>query len=768
MTRRHAETTNRAQSLPLLVGLAVVGIQSLAAEGVNSTRKKGAPSRDEASAGQQEYRRRGGVCMNSRVYAPAKKEARLPRDIGRIPVINPRIRSRHGKILCYAVAGDTLWAADDESLYEVSCTGTKLTKRFGWSDGLPDEAIQSIAPAGEHVWLATLAGLARLDSRSGTVRTVPGIKFTIAHLALGPDCVWLVSDAGAYRLARNQEKWEKLPEFPGRKRLASVVRAGFWWFRWRDKEVRPLGPVFANEHGLYVLHETQLWHYDLRTGKWLSIAKQAWQVVPQDRNIWVMCTDGVLCYSPEGGEARKIEYGKGPAAGRATAMTATGRALYLASYGITNMKSRKFTGFKGGGISRLDLATRKWQITNEIDGIPVHFADALIADGEEVWASVMLYDKAEHRSAHPGMAHVKRWMPHPNGIGLAHYRHGKWTMIQFPGLRTEKRWIGPQGNKLYLDSMGPQNIQMLCCTEGRVWGVYKMFPEHWFGGYYISAGCLARRHGDRWRKAFNVQTRDLELLGEHPALLGLSRSHGEVYLAEGHFSILGLENVGDRCWVISQGGVYAQDAHTGRFGAVVSENDLVYFRATAAAPGKDAVWFGGDGGTISRLDRTTGWLELVGVVPGREITAIAFDPSRASGSFKTPNDQGRVLVRTAKTRVTLPFSMRSAKRLPDADTLVFDGKKWRTGSQDVRPVETRFSCKYAGPHRDKGKYQPNYLYRAGQKIAFLRGVFRPNVLCEDPVGKKLWLATYSGPASIPLPTAASEFKVTNTGKEQHP
>ena len=65
MTRRHTGTTNRAQSLPLLVGLAVVGVQSLAGEAVNSTRKEGIPSRGEASAGQQEYRRRGGVCMNS-------------------------------------------------------------------------------------------------------------------------------------------------------------------------------------------------------------------------------------------------------------------------------------------------------------------------------------------------------------------------------------------------------------------------------------------------------------------------------------------------------------------------------------------------------------------------------------------------------------------------------------------------------------------------------------------------------------------------------
>ena len=46
--------------------------------------------------------------------------------------------------------------------------------------------------------------------------------------------------------------------------------------------------------------------------------------------------------------------------------------------------------------------------------------------------------------------------------------------------------------------------------------------------------------------------------------------------------------------------------------------------------------------------------------------------------------------------------------------------------------------------------QENYLDRDEAPVAFLRGVFRPQVLCEDPAGGMLWLASYAGIASVPL------------------
>ena len=121
------------------------------------------------------------------------------------------------------------------------------------------------------------------------------------------------------------------------------------------------------------------------------------------------------------------------------------------------------------------------------------------------------------------MAHVKRWVPQPSGIGLARYSDGTWSIIERRNLKTDQRWMGPHGTKVHLDVTGPQNIQMMCAVDGRLWGVYKMYPEKWYGCYYITAGCLAVKSDDRWEGRFDIQTKELNLLGEHPP-----RDGGEV------------------------------------------------------------------------------------------------------------------------------------------------------------------------------------------------------------------------------------------------
>ncbi|KPJ53268.1 MAG: hypothetical protein AMS16_05440, partial [Planctomycetes bacterium DG_58] len=213
---------------------------------------------------------------------------------------------------------------------------------------------------------------------------------------------------------------------------------------------------------------------------------------------------------------------------------------------------------------------------------------------------------------------------------------------------------------------------------------------------------------------------------------------------EGHLRIFAMVRVGTRCWVVSQSGLYVHDPQTDRFVSVVRAKDRLYFRATAAVAGTDAVWFGGDGGTVSRLDRKTGRLELMGVIPGRKVSAVALDKN------------GRVLVATGYTRVALPFSMRSVLRLPAADALAFDGKAWLTVRDEVRPAPMPFRCGYQGDNMNRVKHQLNYLVRDGKRLSFLQGVFRPKVLCEDPVDGKLWLATWAGAVSIPLPRPAAD------------
>jgi len=683
------------------------------------------PPPPEVKAAMEELWRRGR-CLLSSVHKPAARESAVPEDIGHTQVLDPRLYARRAALLCYALHGQTIWAADDQSLYQVDGKAGKLIRRFGPPNGLPNVPIQAIAPAGDALWLATRSGLARVDPKTGRIAPLPDIRFKLARLAAGPSGLWLVSDAGAYRLAPGQSRWRRLPDFPGQEQLAKITRRGFWSALWRNRRLATIPSMFATDDGLYVVCLKRLLRYHPAGNEWLQISDQAWQAIPQARAVWALTTSGAVRYDPAAGRTEQFQSGQGPAAGRPITAAATDRAFFMASQPDYDDKAKRFVG---GGISRLDLTTGTWTITETVDGADIRFVSALLADGDQVWAACTLYDRAVELGAHPGMAHVKRWRPHPSGLGLLRCSGGRYTLIKGERLETEKRWVMGQKDTVKPDCVGPESIESLCRCGTRAWGVYRMVPEQYYAGYYISAGCLAVRSEDEWQKRFDTRTSELDLGGEQPELMLISHSHGDrIVLAEGHPVVLGIEQVAGRAWAVCESGLFVHDPQSDRFTPVVQEEFRLYWRATAAAAGKGEVWFGGDGGTISRLDRDSGCLELVGVVPGRKIVAIRVE-------------QNRVAVRTAKTTVTLPVSLRSAPRLPEADSLVFDGKTWSAASARVEPAGSSLSC------REKS----SYLYRGDRQIAFLKGVFRPTVLCEDSSGNKLWLATYHGVASIPLP-----------------
>ncbi|MGB2821562.1 MAG: hypothetical protein WBF17_11310, partial [Phycisphaerae bacterium] len=83
---------------------------------------------------------------------------------------------------------------------------------------------------------------------------------------------------------------------------------------------------------------------------------------------------------------------------------------------------------------------------------------------------------------------------------------------------------------------------------------------------------------------------------------------------------------------------------------------------------------------------------------------------------------------------------------PEGDVLEFDGRRWTAGAGQVAPKPLPYTF----------KSRSNYLYKADKRVAFLKGVFRPIVLCEDRVGGKLWVGTYAGVASVPLSPQGAE------------
>jgi outer membrane protein assembly factor BamB len=680
----------------------------------------------------EEFWRRG-FCQLSSIHQPAEKQAVVPREVGGVPVLEPRLIGRTGQVSCYASDGDMLWAADDQSLYQIDAAGGKLLCRYDRTAGLPDSAIESISVCGGDVLLCTRAGLACLDGKTGKIAVVEGPTVTMGRLAVCGRQAWLIGDGGAY-LRDASGTWRRLAEFPGQKELAALTAKGCW-FGLRSARLASAIPwVHADKHGLCAVVFDKLVHCDAAGGGWHQAGGQVWQAAAgQDGAVWALATAGLVRYDPGAGRADTYAAGKGLAAGRPVALVAMPGGCMVASEPDYDPKARQFVG---GGISRFNAASGAWTVTDSVDGRDVRFVTALCVDGARAAASCVLYDRAVEMGAHPGMAHVKRWRPHTVGLGFLHWDGGKWGLVAREGLKTERRWVLGQKGKSDLERIGPESVDSLCCLDGRAWAVYRMVGEVSYAGYFVSAGCIAANSpAGQWRGVFETRTDQLGLAGEQPELLLISLSHGDtVVLGESQPTVLDIVWAGGRTWAVCQSGLYSHDVAADRFTPIVEEPVRLYWRATAAAADKDGVWFGGDSGTVSRLDRATGRLELVGVAPGRKITAMSAS-------------DGALSVRTARADVVLPAGLASARRLPEGDRLVYDGREWSasaaggtSGSPASAPLDYR--C------QDKS----NYLYRGQAKVGFLKGPFQPQVLCQDAIGGKLWLACYSGVAWVPLPT----------------
>lgn len=674
---------------------------------------------------------RRGRCLLSHVHKPAGRESTVPSDVGSLPVLRPRLLGRRGELLCYAVDAATLWTADDQSLHQIDAAGGKLIKTFTRADGLPDSAIESIVPTRGAVYLVTRTGLAVLDRKSGRIAAGPDIRFAVGRLAVHGEEVWLVSDAGCRRLAAGGKTWRKVPDPPQWSKFAQTVRRGFWIGKRRSR-LRTLLPwSAANEDGLYVISLGQLLHFSPSRNQWRQVGRSAWQAMLHGRKLWAMTTTGLLSYDPASGETRQYRTGGDLAAGRPIAMAATGEAVFLATQPDYKADKRRFVG---GGISRLDLETGKVTTTETVDGLDMRFVSTLRADGRRLWASCLVYDGVVHLSAHPGMAHVKRWKPKFKGLALLTLDAGKWTVVQLPEFPTEKRWVMGQRGKVEPGKIAPGSIESLFPCGDRLWGALRMFPRKYYSGYFVSAGCLARRTDGKWVGRAETRTKELDLVGEYPEVMLISHSHGvRIVLADGQPIVLGVEPIAGRTWAVCQSGAFVLDTAGKRFTPVVRQADRLYWRATAAVAARDAVWFGGDSGTISRLDRATGRLAIVGVAGGRKIDAMGFR-------------DGRLVVRGTKTAVSLPPTVASATALPDADCLTLDIEaKTRT----FKPARVTL------PAADTGlSFRPksNYLYKGDRRIAFVASIYRPKILCRDPNADRLWLTTYSGVAWVRLPS----------------
>jgi hypothetical protein len=716
--------------------LAVVLAASLAAAGAS---EKPTPAE---KAGMDEYWRHAPRygCLCCSVYIPGPKAAAVPSSIGSLPVLQARVYETRGRLACFAAGGKYLFAADDQAVYRIDAARRALAGTYRVTDGLPDSPVRQLAPDGKWVWIVARGRIARLDIPAGRIERPKHPRFAVGRMAAGPAGTFLVTEKGAYRWDAAGGSFQPLGAYPGQSHVARAVERGFWHVQWHNHVSSLLRGVLVGRRELYVLAGNTLSRFTLGGG-WSELARDAWRIVLDEPNLWALTTAGLLHHDCRSRKVARIAGGGESASGKPVDLAVAGGAAYLTVEPRFDTREKRY---RGGGIGRFDPATGKLMTVGQVGGVGVAFPTVAAADGSDLLVGVRLVGKVEHRSLHPGMANVREYVPKITGLAVAvRPTSGDWQLLRLKGIDGRPCWVMGQQRRFRQDRVRPQHISHLLACGDRLWAVLRNFPENYYGGYHPSVQCIARRTEAGWAAvAERPRVESIGLAGDRPGILCLTATHRKpIVLGHGFLGVLGLLRAADTVWVVHEGGVYAYDPARDEFQAVLTEGFRAYWQVTAGACDSSCVYFGTDAGTITRYDRQAGRFHLLGVVRGRKISRMRID-------------KGKLFVRTERPKVkaTLPAGLSELAELPAADVLCCDGGSWSPAqAKDMPPTpaaryefqrERHWASNYlAGPAPGDGR---------PKRLAYLKSVFQPKVLCEDGPGV-LWLSVWGGVARLELP-----------------
>jgi len=488
----------------------------------------------------------------------------------------------------------------------------------------------------------------------------------------------------------------------------------------------------------------------LAGASWKEVASDAWTMEPDGDRLWVLTSKGVDCYDGADGGVKQYTSEDGLAAGRHKFLAVTDKTVWLA----TDPKADEQTSsYVGGGLSRFDRAARRWSNLTAINDLPVTQITCLMSHNEEVWVASVVFDKLLTLSAHPGMMHCKRLVPHATGLALHRYVPDKdeWETIKCDLPQGQERYILGQKGSVRRGRLVPKLITGLACTPTRICCTFEMLPGDFYGGYCHSIGLFAERPSptEPWMPRLRDLTRETGLEGEQPELLLVSESHGKaVVFAEGQPRALHLAVHAGRLWALSETTLACAGDDGAKWQKVLETSDRFYWEASAAVADQRYFWVGGDGGTVSRLDKGSLECEIVGWLRGRKITGLSLD------------EQGKLWVQSAETKAVMPAYLKGLPEVSSSGLAVYDGKSWKEAEPGERPPASKtgrreWYCRTEGDRR----HRFNVLYTreaaadggGERRHAYLRGVFKPQVLCQDEEGKVLWLKIYEGILRINLP-----------------
>lgn len=687
----------------------------------------------EMAAAHEQWRR---MKCNYCAVAPALVNSTVPRDLRGAKAIDGRPFAFKRQICAWARDKRFLWAATGNQIFQIDLAAKRLARSYTGKDGLPDQAVYHLLSDGKTLWVAYRGGVAALTIGQARVVDLPALKCNFARFVAGEDAVWAITDAGTFRLKSADDTPATSPALPTAKRITSSVVKGIWLPHWRRKTAHLLYAPACVGSRIYVGSYGDI--YELAEGKWSRLAENSWGLAATTARVWFLCRDGVGEYEPE---TRKLTVHGAPAIpkGRCRRILATDSAVWVAVEPRGTPKDSS-----GGGLARLDLASRKWQTWSEINGRRVDRVTCLEQSYGALWA---LNVEGQHKvkPAHPGMTYVRRKMFTATGLCLHRFgaKDKKWETVSL-GLPTfEKRLIIGQDGARAHDVVVPQIAEDISVGPSRVFGTLRLFPKKYFCGYYPCVEQLAvRGAGGAWAKRFEHRPADLGLQGEQPLVLNISNTGRMVLEAVGHDNVLEVFEHRKEHWAVTEGRVSWFDGAAGRWRPVLEPEFRFYWRATAALDDGRSLYVGSDRGLVSRLDFQTGQFELLTCLNQRSISRIVKD------------NAGNILVASRPSPLgILPVQLRGKLKAVDWTTAQFDGKKWSEADPKAlpRPALRAWSVRRAGKrwrrHR-MDKSRGNFLWGPGPRAPtprlYVKGVFYPKFLCASPDGDRLWLSTYSG------------------------
>jgi len=718
---------------------------------------------ERVTAGHEYWRRMRCIAC---VVLPATRNAAVPADLhGAVPVTGRHFSFKR-KLTAWTRDTRFLWVAEDNAILQIGLAERKVLRSFGKKDGLPDALVYQLLSDGKTLWVVHRGGVAALEIGGGRVADIPQARARFARACGGSGGAWVIADTGTFRLKSPGEAPVAHPAIPTAERVRKVVGDGIWEAHWARRTAHLLAAPTCIGERLYVASYGDL--YELAGDTWEKIADGGWEPSARKGKLWFVDSKGLKEYDPGTRKTTAWDPPE-PVQGRCARLVVTDAAAWLVTEPSAAAGGRPSDGHPsdglppvGGGLARFGLADRTWKAWPRINGVPAQSVACLAAQDDAVWA-VTMNGQFRSKSAHPGMTTTSRQEFVASGFALHCYteKAGKWDSFPLTLAEMESRLICGQDGKSSMDAIAPQFIEDLSVGATRVFGVTRLVPKQFFGGYWPCIEQIASRSGPNrpWSAAFEHRPEEVELQGEQPLVLNISSGEltrigstlkDQLWEAVGHDLVLGLFPRDGTHWAVTEGGVAFFDERAGKWQRLVEPEFRWYWRATAALDDGRSLYIGSDRGLVCRLDLDAGRFESLTALKDRAISRIA----------KGKDGQVMVAGRQAPLGV-LPVGLAAKLEPMDCDAARFDGRAWTVAKpEDLPPAEAgpQWSFRQLERKDHLDKSQGNFLcgpgpgdplasLRAGPQPKpryYVKEVFYPQFLCTSPDGERMWLSTYTG------------------------